>query len=498
MTGAELIASWLADPARAALIDPAPIWPTGHIAVNGDARVNTAGQLFAVPTLGRPSELLRGWTFFTDAQGTNLIAFDEQGRRKWHIPSGSLNRRGRSSEFVRYVMTHGRLLLVAVEDQFTIVDALSGGETVDILANERLTPDANQSPFIVNMQRGNAALRLRNRVWMDPQNGTTAIGNVGPLNGDTFVYQSGYTLHAISPLNGSPLWVREVPDLNPGGDILCDDEYVVVWPTSGSEFRLFRTADGAALGTRAIPATIVKPQPDGHWGRLAVCFERSAAGDAASLCLYDAAHERYVWRREFAGMADWNVVDGGDFSVLLNDGTLHVFSGETGEDLLIHSIATEPLPERATVVADRDCYFVMTHATSQGSPRVVEATQPHFPAVHGVAIAIDRDTGVQLWTQTVTHQQFQADTPGAWPVLAFAAQVIDPNPGPNGRAGGRFWALQLLDKQTGDVLFETEVNGRQDKRGWESYPERHELAIAAGTARVGLQFAEKAQDQPSP
>jgi tetratricopeptide (TPR) repeat protein len=498
-TGAELIEGWRTDETRAAHIDPAPIWPIGPVAINDEARVGTAGQLFAVPILGRPSELLRGWTFFTDAQGTNVVAFDEQGRRMWHIPSGSLNRRGRNSEFVRYVMTHGRLVLIAVEDQFTILDALSGGQTVEILANERLTPDADQSPFIVNLQRGNGAVRLRNRVWMDPQNGTTAIGNVGPLNGDTFVFQSGHSLRAIDPFVGTPLWTREVHDLNPGGDILSDDEYVVVWPATGPEFSLFRSADGDFLGRHAIPASVVKPQPDGHWGRMLVCFERSPSGNNASLGLYDPAREQYVWRREFAGLADWNIVDGCDFSVLLQDGTLLVLSGVTGDDLLMHSLSTDPLPERATVTVGRDRYFVMTYATPQGSTRVVEASQPQFPPVHGVVVALDRRGGDVLWSQPVTHQQFQADTPGEWPVLAFAAQVIDPNPGPNGRAGGRFWALRLLDKQTGNILYETEVNGRQDKRGWESSPERHELAIAAGTARVGLRFADSESNQdPEP
>lgn len=498
-TGTELLADWRADAARAVLMDPAPVWPTGHVTADPDGRVTTAGQLFAVPSLGRPSEVLRGWTFFTDANGTNLLAFDEQGQRKWHIPSGSQNRRGRSNDFVRYVMTFGRLVLVAVEDQFTIVDALAGGQAVEVLANERLTPDADQSPFIVNMQRGNGGVRLRNRVWMDPQNGTSAIGNIGPLNGDTFVYQSGQTLRAISPHDGRPLWTREVPGLNPGGDILSDEEYTVVWPASGSQFRLFRTADGESLGDRTIPASAVRPQPDGHWGRLVVCLERSASGEDASLGLYDPAREQFVWQRPLTDLADWSVVDGGDFSVLSRDGTLRVVSGATGEDRLTLSLSTEPLPERAIVIADPKRYYVMTYAAPEGSARVVDTSQPQFPQVHGIVTACDRSTGERLWSRPIAHQQLQADTPGGWPVLVFAAQVIDPNPGENGRAGGRFWSMKVLDKESGAVMFETEVNGRLDKRGWESNPERHELAIAAGSARVLLRFSDAAPDQgPEP
>ncbi len=494
-SGLELMTAWREDPGLIALLDPPAVWPSAHVEVNEEARVDRVGQYFEVPLLGRPSPLLRGWTFLTDANGSNLFACDQHGRRMWHIPSGTLgNRRGRNSDFIRYVMTHGRLVLVAVEDQFTILDALSGGQTAIVVANERLTPVADQSPFIINVQRGNAIPRLRNRVWIDPQDGSKAIGNVGPLNDDTFIYQTGTSLRALEPHTGRPLWTCEAPDLEPGGEILADREFVVVWPVKDGPLRLFRTADGEPLGTRNLPASVVKPQPEGHWGRMIVTAEQPPGGDAITLGLYDPAGERMAWEQEFSGVASWGVVDGADFHVLESDGTLHIIAGLTGELLLTVTLEVDPLPERVTVVHGGDRYFVMTYAAPQDAARVVETVQPHFPMVHGAVLAVDRQSGEVLWSQPMRHQQYQADTPGAWPVLSLAAQVVDPNPGEDDRPAGRFWSMQLLDKQTGAVVYQVETSGRQDKRGWDSNPDRHDLSIAAGTARVGLRFMDTPPD----
>ena len=497
-TGAELVAQWTADSQRAPLMTAPQLWPAGHVELNEEPRIAGAGLSFIVPHLGTPSEALRGWRFFTDAQGTNLIAYDQQGRRMWHLPSGTLgNRRGRSSEYIRYVMTHGRLLLIAVEDQFTIVDALSGGQTAVVLANEQLSPNADQSPFSINIQRANVIQRLRNRVWMDPQDGTKPLGNMGPLNADGFVFQVGETLKCIDPLTGRPLWTHEVAGLDPGGEILADEDFIVIWPGNSSRpLRVFRTADGEDLGARPVPQSAVKPQPDGHWGRRIVLHEVSAAG-SMRLGVHDPSLDQVVWKREFAGAVHWSVVDGVDFAVLLDDGTLHIVSGASGEDLAIVSLPADPPPESVTVVGDPQRYFVMTYVPPQDGGRVVDGPTRAMPHVHGLVAAVDRQTAEIIWSQPVTHQQYLSDTPGGWPVLAFAAQVFDPNPGDNA-AARRYWGLKFLNKDDGGIVYESEVNGRQDKYGWESHPDRHELAVAAGSARVALKFtaAPPAQAEP--
>lgn len=487
-TGAELVAQWTADPDRVEFVTAPQHWPAGHVEVNDEPRIAGAGLSFAVPHLGRQSEALHGWRFFTDAQGTNLIAYDEQGRRMWHLPSGTLgNRRGRSSDYIRYVMTHGRLLLIAVEDQFTIVDALSGGQTAVVLANEQLSPNTDQSPFSINIQRANVIQRLRNRIWMDPQDGTKAIGNMGPLNSDAFVFQVGETLKGIDPLTGRPLWTHEVAGLDPGGEIIADEDFVVIWPGNNSRpLRIFRTADGEDLGARPIPQSAVKPQPDGHWGRCIVLHEISATG-STQLGLYDPALDQVVWSREFAGAVHWSVVDGADFAVLIDDGTLHIVAGASGEDLATLSLPADPLPESVTIISDAHRYYVMTYSPPQDGGRVVDGQTRAMPHVHGVVAAVDRQSAEIIWSRPVAHQQFLSDTPGAWPVLAFAAQVFDPSPGENA-ASRRYWGLMLLNKDDGSIVYETEVNGRQDKYGWESHPDRHELALIAGSARVGLKF----------
>jgi len=171
-TGGELLAAWRADPQRAALIDAANPWPTTHVTAE-ELSPTLPAQLSPVRHLGTRSELLSGWTFYTDPAGSKLVAFDRLGRQAWQVPTAStgLFQGRRGPTYVRYVTTSGRYLLLVVEDQWTLLDGLGSEASPTVLANRRLISSGDGTTGNPNFPRLNQPGRLRNRTWIDQQGG---------------------------------------------------------------------------------------------------------------------------------------------------------------------------------------------------------------------------------------------------------------------------------------------------------------------------------------
>lgn len=496
-TGGELVAAWRADATRAALIDRLPAWPTAQVSAHEQSQ-NMPAPVFPVRQLGRRSEVLAGWTFFTDAPGSRLFAFDRHGRLAWQTPTGTTTLRGkRGANYVRYVATHGRRLLLVVEDQWQLIDALSSAKDSQlVVAGESLISESTAAGVIFNAPRMNQPGRNRNRAWIDPNSGIAVFGNVGPIFNDVFVYQSGTRLTAVNAATGAPHWTHDRPDLQPGGDIVSDGRVVVVWPPDSSELHLFRATDGTAMASVPLPQHVSLPQPEGHWGARLVTLDRGFDGRKFSLGLFDPVQNETVWRFEADGVVDWGVIDGRDFYILRSNQELTVLDGDTGEVRWRHAFPAETSAEMATVWSDAERWYAATYRTPVDGRELIEAPSSQMPLVHGSIVAASRSTGDIQWSVPVEFQQLQQDVPGAWPFLVLSSQVSTPARAENGRSASRASTLLLLDKATGRVLFESTVNGREERQGWVSDPTEHRVRLGLGTGTVLLQFGEAAAPNP--
>lgn len=486
-TGSELVAGWRADPARAELLARAPRWPTERIDVDDQTRV---GPSAATPlrVKGPRPDVLDGWTWFMDANGAALQAFSPHGTQKWNAPPGVLNtirsRRGGNDES-RFLRTLGRLVLLATEDQFTILDVLSGRNAPVILANEQFQPQAVQRQAF-----GGGLMIVR---------GAGATGVVGPLTPSCVVFQAVNRLAAIDPLSGAKLWSHETtrrpqPE---AGLILGDEEYVVVWPRSGDDVAIYSAADGALVATRKLLPDRFPLRDAAAWGRRMIRYEARPGGEGleVSLALYDPVSDTADWQRTFAGTIDWRPVDGADLCVLRKDGTLHLVDGNTGEDRLAVRLPSEKPPERVAVERSGDRWLVATFHTPESPRQSPAQVGRDWPAVNGLVYALDARSGEVLWSQEVAQQQWMTPLPGEWPILAFVTQRSE-TPAEGGRPGMRSVAVTILDSNSGRVLYDQEKPGPLDKAGWKSEPSAQRMSLFAGSASVALQCIQDAPEPP--
>jgi hypothetical protein len=347
------------------------------------------------------------------------------------------------------------------------------------------------------LPRMNQPRRNRNRIWTDPQGGVSRLGNVGPIAGDMFVYQSGNRLTAVNVATGEELWTHDRPDLPPGGDIISDDRCVVVWPTNSTELQLFRAVDGSEIGRRRLPPNVALPQPEGYWGSSLLTLSRGLDDSLFELGLFDPLAQRHIWQRSLKDVSDWGVVDGRDFFTLQKDGTLRILDHLTGADLVTLSLPHAP-PEAVTVWGDADRWYAATYATPPDDRIIIESQQPQSPAVHGVVLAASRATGELEWRVHVQYQQLHRELPGGWPMLVLASQVHFPARTEPERKSSRIWNMLLIEKATGRVLYETTAGGSIERYGWMSDPEQHAIYLAAGAIKVTLQFSNPPAEPEQP
>lgn len=490
-TGGELVAAWRGDPARAALIDRPDPWPTAQVSAHEQSQ-NMPAPAVPVRHLGRRSEVLAGWSFFTDPPGSRLFAYDRHGRLAWQAPTGTTTLRGkRGVNYVRYVATRGRHVLLVVEDQWQLIDALSGAKDSQlVVAGESLISENTGTGMIFNAPRMNQPGRNRNRAWIDPNSGIAVFGNVGPLVNDMFVYQSGTRFTAVNAATGAPLWTHDRPDLQPGGDIVSDGRVVVVWPPDSPELHLFRATDGTALDPVPLPRHVSLPQPEGHWGARLVTLDRGFDGRKFTLGLFDPVENATTWRLEAEGVVDWGVIDGRDFYILGGNQALTIVDGDTGEVRWRHSFPAGTDAELATVWSDAERWYAATYRTPTDGRELIEVPYSQQPLVHGSIVAASRTTGEVQWSVPVEFQRLQRDVPGAWPFLVLSSQVSTPARAENGRSASRESTLLLLMKASGRVLFESTVSGAADRQGWISDPAEHRIRLGLGAGTVLLQFGE--------
>lgn len=486
-TGQELLADWRNDPARAELLTQPARWPTARIEVDDQTRV---GPTVALPVRvkGPRSEVLDGWTWFMETNSASLQALNPHGTQKWSAPPGVLNsirsRRGGDDE-TRFVTTLGRLALLATEDQFTILDVLSGRNAPVILANEQFQPQAMQRQAL-----GGGLMIVRR--------GAGATGVVGPLTPSCVAFQVGNRLAAIDPLSGAKLWSHETtgrPEQE-AALILGDEQFVIVWPKSGDDVAIYSAADGALVATRKLLPDRFPLRDAAAWGRRLIRYlaKPGTEGLEVSLALYDPVDDTVDWERTFAGTIDWRTIDGEDLYVLRKDGTLHVVDGSTGEDRLVVRLPAEHPLERVAVQRNGDHYFVATFRTPDEPRQSPAQVGRDWPAVNGPVYSIDAGSGEVLWSQEVAQQQWMSPLPGEWPILAFVTQR-SAAPAEGGRPGMRSVALTILDRDTGRVLYDQEKPGPLDKAGWKSEPSAQRMSLFAGSASVALQCV---QDAPAP
>ena len=266
---------------------------------------------------------------------------------------------------------------------------------------------------------------------------------------------------------------------------MADNEFVVVWPPNQDSVLVLRAADGANPQRADLPRGVLNPQPDGDWECCVVVEEEERQGESTMtrLALFDPVSQNFRWELQFEDLLDWAVVDGRDFALLRDGARFTLIDGLTGDERFSKQL-DDPLAREIFVDRIDDQLLVMTASTSTAQRRVLPWSELDFPAVHGQVALLALDDGQTVWSRRVEHQTYVRSLPGAWPLLAFAASIIEP-----GRdASENYTSALLLNRLTGEVLHEETWDRSVNKFGWLSRPDEHRLELSFGLASIAVRF----------
>ncbi|QDU36212.1 outer membrane biogenesis protein BamB [Maioricimonas rarisocia] len=485
-TGAELLAEWQQRDDWATLTEPAPEWPVDNVEVTSSIAGRRGSSMYPVNHIGPRSDVFFGWTFFVDAGGQELTAYDAIGERRWTLRVGGTGGHGPFS--VRYVMTRGHLMLVALRDQFRIV-AIDEDDDVVELYSGRLTQ--GQTTAIVPARiKG-----FRGQLQLDATQ-QELLGNVGPLTGDVLCYLLETTLYAVDPLTGRILWKRE--NLPSGSEILADDHYVVL-RTQDDRLIVLRGDDGALIGEREVPDGASVDRRGAEWGRLLLLADGS--GERQVFAMYDPVDESLLWKRDYEEGTRWAPVDGQDIAVLTPTGDFEVLDFQTGTPVIATQVEAQPRLEDFLVETNEQSLFVMTYsqATDGSHVDVLPASGRNLPEVNGFVHGLARKTGKLLWSQRVERQAIDTHLPSGWPALIFTARLS----GPQLQENGQFRTVSelstlVLDKKSGRVLHKGTMQDPLMNTGWQTDVDERTIRLRFRLRGIELRFREEAAEPEPP
>ncbi|MGE4003239.1 MAG: PQQ-binding-like beta-propeller repeat protein [Planctomycetaceae bacterium] len=505
-SGPELAAALRESPPVAAALSTVTHWPTASI----DVRPQQEGaqpQLRTNPlrVIGPSDPLIESTVIHSDGRD-EMVAYDGFGNPEWTDRMRSSL--GYAFPDSHYVERRGHRALLFLDNQFRVIDMLHYRRQPRSILEESLsesgTPD-RLGRTVNRLQRERIGLRT---YWRRDEATGRLLGLTGPLRDDLFCFQRGATLFAVDPFRGDVLWrLEEVPY---GCEILADDQYVVLIPpdprNDRQEARVFQAADGTFIGSRWLPSEVVRLRQGADWGRLFLTQTPHAGTSDATLAMYDPLSGKNLWERVIPQFLAWAPLDGFDLVVLAESGQLQLLDAQTGDVRLETQTEIAADVKSMTVVGHPDEWFLFTErspAEQQQTRLLLPSNRTDHHAVNGVAYAFDRRTHERLWSREILSLLVDPKLPGRWPLLVLSSEAWTVPGEGRGRAATKYQNLLLLNKRTGDVVFEGDGSGRWQGTAWSLSEDKPQLRLSFNGTGLAVSFSdeppsEAAADVPPP
>jgi outer membrane protein assembly factor BamB len=455
-------------------------WPAGRLSAH-PAEAQGIPEYQAPISVGGPRpELLAGWTFAADASGTGITACDALGVFRWKEPAGNRDANGVEPR----LSVNGRLMLLEFTDNFRILDASTGQTIRTIGLWGELSPELQGRPFRSIPMRAPGARA------------------VGPLLNNYVAYVErprsmassirGLTsrLIAMEPLTGRELWSRPIDDAS---GVSADEQTVVVAQSQG-QMSVFRAADGRLLTTSQLPSgwSVDRDYQNGVLRLL----QRPATESTSEFGMFDPLQNDFVWKRQAARDAKFDLVDGRDLAIYEPDGQFRLIEGETGREQI--SLKLDPTPNTQFVTVLRDperLYICVSDRLEIGGSRSLVGPLSKARPAEGNLFAVDRRTSELLWKQEMHRQAVTREQPGRWPILVFSivqTQFQQERPG----TPSRTTSIRLINRSTGETVYQGELpTSRDGLRGWKADIAKGTITLRFGEA--GLQVRSGADPEPA-
>jgi outer membrane protein assembly factor BamB/tetratricopeptide (TPR) repeat protein len=461
-------------------------WPTGKITVKASA-ADTGADPFAparrVPS-GAGGQPDIDTTLLADplasqyryqVRGGYFTALNLGGKPLWRASLS--DRKGdddsrvasgfQSVAYGHRLAAHGHLLALVTGYEIIGIDASPGvDEGNRVLWRHSLTKltETDSGAYLTPAPRIEPATWGQNVIrFYSPQG---PLGSLEPVVSARQVsFLRGGELVTVDPLSGDMLWKRT--GIEPGSDLLGDEEHLLVIGPEDTKATVYRALDGEQLGTRPVPH---RTQRMAALGCRALCWAADDADGKVTLKMMDVLAEKTLWSSEYSATAKAALAGPDEIGVL--DARGGVDRGRDPFQLVsladgkvrFSSLVTGPAAESAAgIVLQRsaDRYVLGVTTAAQGAARRVPARfAPTAYGNQGVAFiqgrvyVIDRRTGklVRDWDAPgIGLPLFQ---PPESPVVAFVTTAYGTRTTGLARPTTAYQTIvQFLDKRTGQVVY---------------------------------------------
>jgi outer membrane protein assembly factor BamB len=446
-TGAELARAWRSEPAVSKALKRLAAWPAGNLAVKRRDEDRATRAVMTVGVDQRSGPYFRQWKFESRARGgghgPTLLAFDETGTERWQFELENVHPRigqlgvGAVMDPPVWIRAHGPLLEVQMHRRFAILDGFDGRSPPKLLWTAPLYDPS----------------------WSLAQT-RSEIGIGGLMTNDFVFSQVGSVLRCADAIGGNLIWERR----SVATSVLLqgDEDYVVAVnrsePNDPSGLVL-RTATGSEVLSGSF--NIAGATPNEWKGRRVLMTNagQPAPGPTPfSLSLMDIVpRAKPVWTKNYA-LPPWTTpIDDEEFAVLDAKGMVHVYSFETGNQIVEAEIERPGSPSQVMVRRVGRRYIILSHGSVGRFPGFRDA--PHARP-NGKIWAINRETGKTDWSTSMPASQVLVDTPADSPVLVF---LRPPTRSESARAGEG--TLSLIDARNGALLYDTPESTPADRIG---------------------------------
>ncbi len=502
-TGKQLIEQLEASSPVAEQLQTRVTWKTGHTeVVEGADRVSTNRSLlrnYPLDLRQADGPLGSGIRVLLDTQrGGAVVVRNGNGEQLASVsllPTDGSSRIYSPNPSISHCRIRGHLLLVSVGYELIAVDLLRAETkpTEAILWRQDMS-GSTAAPLNRIDPRLQVKTELVENPWGHRQyvshtNGLL-LGATGPITADGFCYINQRELICASPLTGERIWSRT--DLEPGCDLLGDEEFVIAVMPNETEAMIFNMVDGSLVGRRNLA---------GHENRWTTLGRRmltwSQRNNQLELNLYDPVAEIAVWSRRFPlGSKGW-LIEHDEVAVLEPEGRLIVLSLRDERVRLEAQIDAENTLESIFVFRSESQYILFANGTVTATPNVSIQGVPsgyHSPLVSGRVYAFDRQSGEMTWqvAAVVSAYGLPLDQPPELPVLLFLRQITGTVPG---QPTLPRTSVLCVDKRDGRiVLSDDEIRARTNGYEIVGNPSEQKVYLEMTGKKYTLTFT----DEPTP
>lgn len=485
LTGKEWIAKLgVDDPVRGQLASGAE-WPTGVVKserIRGSSYA--AWRYLPIEMKGRQEPFFGPGSILLDQQQRRLIGRDGFGKQVWE--ANPVDERDRfqhfgMNAFAISAYAFGHVALISTGQHVIAVDTITPNSQQRILWKEPLVqsvPGLGMNPGL----RFNFIARGRKQRLVAQTMDGQPIGPVGPLTSTYAAFVRRKELAALDPLTGKPLWIRH--DVQSGGDLFGDDEYLVCIPPDSTKATVYRALDGQPIGIRDVGG---EDQRLECIGRSVLRWRRGGAQEI--LELYDLAKDEVSWSRKYNQGAKASMSNSGEeVGVMQPDGKVEILAVAGGKPIVEHKVDPEANLSEIFLMRSVDRFLLIANRPYVGNNQLIlNGVNGNIdnPLVNGAVHGFERGTGKHAWSRKVENQAIQLRQLPELPVLAMAVRT-------QRRQGNSFTnesEILCLDKRNGRVVFQESLKNEQiNGFDVEASPENKTMEIKLTQSVVKLTF----------